>query len=204
MGGLLVLLGDLMVGALLGQSPQFGAMTNRHADGLLLPDFEPSSLETFQTPVLELDLSPATVSGTNRLGLSVIEPLRLNLTSEPTSFPGVSPAQDLAPSDHPIEDAHFEPRFPENQMEPSQTLKRAWMQPVHQPIFRADPLSGLPVSPGFSTSRAIPHEIHGLPALPHPILPGPGHSRGLTSDPPRPGHSTPKRLSDCDLDHRPW
>ncbi len=161
--GFSVLLGGLMVGGLLGQSPHFKVIANRHAVELLSPEFEPGSLETFQTPVLELGLAPETVSDTrtNRLDLPVIESLPLTRTPEPSSFP------------------------------------------VHQPIFGAKPISGLPVSPGFSTSQGIPHQMHGLPFLPHPILPGPGHSRALISAPPRPGHSLPKRLSESDLEYRP-
>jgi hypothetical protein len=157
--GLLVSLAGLMGSGLLGQSPHAGAIPCPHAVELLSPEFDPG--ETFQTPVLELATETVSEIPTNPSGLPVIEPLRGNRTSEPTSIP------------------------------------------VHQPIFKTDPMPGLPVSPGFSTSQGIPRESYGLPALPQPGLPCPGHSRGLTADPPRPGHSKPKRFSESDLKHRP-
>jgi hypothetical protein len=72
----------------------------------------------------------------------------------------------------------------------------AWRKCQPDPLIEASPTPHLAGSPE--------RDPGGLPPLPSPRIPGPGHSQGRIPHMPRPGHTAPKRLSDSERGFRAW
>lgn len=187
MAGLTASVVGIMGGYLAGQPPQYVPDTNGPVLELLAPEFESAPPETFQTPVIELGTDAAV-----RSGLTVIEPRSLNPEAT-ASLPLIIPGKTLNSSVPTSETARSE--MPPAVVSPQRILPRepGWMQSLAQPMPEASLLSG---------PAGVVRKPAGLPPLPSPTHPRPGHSRARIPELPRPGHSAPKRMPDIGPDDR--
>lgn len=141
-------------------------------------------------PVLELlppEFEPA-------MGETFQTPVLELETSE--ALPIVVPGIKLTPSVPMVETTPIEMPPAEVPQPCTPPLEPAWMKLVPQAILETPPM---PIPARFE-ARAP----GGLPDLPEPPLPSPGHSRGRVSERPRPGHSVPKPPSESTTHLRAW
>lgn len=199
--GLAISVGGLMGGALSGQPSESGIPDEPPAVELLSPEFETSAEIVFETPPLEWEPPTETPLATEpaESDLPVVEPLPTvppPTATRHASWPVVVPGPTFFAGNFPLPSELTPPKRPEPEAPPAQLSEPEWMNCPPEPIFEAaaDPI---PSAPG-------PQDTSGLPPLPNPILPAPGHSRARTSEIRRPGHSAPKRLSESAAGIRAW